>query len=293
MARRTLSEIYDSLDQERRSLTTLNTLQPSIDDAQTLLNDINSSSKVAEWRLWQFVHAVGIWVLEGLWELFKSEVDEKIANAHYGTARWFQKVAKDFQLGFSLTWTGDRLIYTDTTSNTAVAARIVKYAAAVESGGLVTLKAAKDVGGVITKLTSGELTAFEAYIADIEPAGCNRVCVSKDPDELWLEVRVYYNPELVHMDGSSVADPSVFPIYDAVNGYLKNVNFNGKIRLSEIHDAIIATGAYSQVTFLIAKYRYGSIPWTNIVDEYTPDAGYAIVSTSPGLSHISIPDVQN
>ena len=293
---RTIREIYDAIDLERQNQTELAGLQPAIDDSQTLLNDLSSPSKVAEWRLWQWVVAVAIWVHENLWDLFKKEVENKIASAHYGTPRWFQRIALEFQYGFTQEWTTvngyEVLKYADTTSPAAVAARIVKYCAVVELGGQVLIKVAKDVGGSPVKLTTAEKDAFDAYISRLEPAGANRVTISDDPDTILMFIRAYYNPEKIDPVGFLIgSNSSVLPMNEAILDYLKKVSFNGVFRLSELHDAIINTGYFSQVTFVTAQFKYGSLPYTDIVDIYIPNAGYATLD--PAYFNVLIPDVQN
>ena len=66
---RQISEIYNELVLEKQNFTQLNALQPNIDSSQTLLNDLNTSSKVAVWRLIFFVVAVGIWSLENIFDI--------------------------------------------------------------------------------------------------------------------------------------------------------------------------------------------------------------------------------
>ncbi len=55
---RGVKEWYDFLITEKNTMSTLNNLQPNVDTAQDLLSEVNSPSKVADWRLYLWLVAV-------------------------------------------------------------------------------------------------------------------------------------------------------------------------------------------------------------------------------------------
>ena len=66
MAARTLNEIYAEIINEKQNYTELNALQPNINSLQTLLAELQTTSKVGIWRLWAYITALAIWTHEKL-----------------------------------------------------------------------------------------------------------------------------------------------------------------------------------------------------------------------------------
>lgn len=64
------------------------------------LNELNSTSKTAIWRLMIYIVSVAIWSLEKLFDLHKKEVDERLSELKPHTARWYRNKALAFQYGF-------------------------------------------------------------------------------------------------------------------------------------------------------------------------------------------------
>jgi len=281
---RTVTEIYDALVAEKQTMATLNGLQPSVDTSQTLLSDLTNTSKVALWRLFLFLVATAMWVEETLWDDFKVEIEDKIVKGQYGGSPWFQDQCFKFQLGYTLVWLDNQFKYTDTTSGTALAAQIIKRAAIVESGGQVRIKVAKLVGSVVTKLSGAELTAFDDYIRKIKPAGTNTLTISADPDLLKVSIRAYYNPEVLASDGSLLTDGASFPLEDAINNYISNLPFNGRLSLTALVDAMQAANGIVNPELLTAEAKYGALAYAAIVTEYIPDAGHLTIDPAYPLS---------
>ena len=98
--------------------------------AEPLLNDINSSSMVALWRLWLYVVAVAIFAHENLIDEHKEETDEKLRKQKVHTLTWIEEKARAFQLGHSLQPNEDYYDNTGLTQQQIETAQIVKYASA-------------------------------------------------------------------------------------------------------------------------------------------------------------------
>jgi len=63
---RTIEIIYNAIIAEKQAQSELNALQPAIDDAQTLLADLTSASKVAAWRLQAWTNSLSNWIHQQL-----------------------------------------------------------------------------------------------------------------------------------------------------------------------------------------------------------------------------------
>lgn len=265
---------------EKNAQASLNGLQPNIDSSQTLLSDVASPSRVADWRLWLWLFSFGVYVLEGLWDLFRSELDEVINNAPVGTTRWYQQECFKFQLGDTLIWLNNKYQYATVDTLT----QIIKRAAVVENSGQVTIKIAKLVSGVITPLSVTEKAAFTQYINLIKIAGTQTVIITDVPDLLKIAYTIYYDPLVLANDGSLISNPSVFPAEDAVNAYVSNLDFNGDMILTKLTDAIqTATGVVNPI-LQTASAKYGANPYSNVIIKYNANAGHMKIDPAFPLS---------
>jgi len=281
---RSVSEIYDALIVEKNTMSTLNGLQPSIDDSQTLLQALSNTSRVGIWRLFIWLVAFAQWTEETLWDDFVAFVNDLISKGQYGGKAWFQDQSFKFQLGYTLAWIDNKFQYADTTSGGAIASRIIARCAVVETGGKLRILVAKLVGGVVTKLSDAELSAFDDYIKKIRPAGTKVVTVSSDPDYFKLTVRAFYDPEVLAGDGSLLSDPTSFPLRDAINGYISNLPFDGRLGLTFLVDQMQKASGIVNPELLTSQAKYGSIAYADIITEYIPDAGYLIIDPAYPLN---------
>jgi len=226
----TIQQYYDILAAEKATMSTLTNLQPSLDDSQTLLNDLTTPSKVARWRLELWLAAFLAFIIDSAYDRFIAEVETKEAAAAPGTLQWLRKqLVNLFQYGYELTFVDDAPGY----STIDAGARIVVQAAVTQdANGLVTVKVAKDDGsGGLTALSSPELTAVDQFVNMIKDAGTVHVALSLNADLLKLLGTIYYDPLM----GLSAIQTDVT---SAVNNYLRNLPFNGKVNLNKLTDAI-------------------------------------------------------
>lgn len=276
---RTITTIYDSLIAEKNSNSVLSALQPSVDDAQTLLSDLTSTSKVARWRLMLWVVAFGIWIHEALWDETKKEIEQIAANVVPGTTRWYARIALQFQLGYQLLYLNDKFQYAQVDAN----AQIVKRAAAIDLNGQVLIKVAKIVSNQVTPLTTTELAAFEAYINQIKYAGVATIIVSRNADLLKLVANVYYDPQVLDANGQIINTASK-PVEDAINAYVSGLPFNGELLLSKLVDAIQAAQGVKDVVIVSAHSKVGTGPYNPIAVSYTSDAGHMAIDPANPLT---------
>ena len=276
---RSIDDIYSEIITEKNTFTNLSSLQPAIDDTQTLLSDLTTTSKVAVWRLWAYITAVAIWIHEQMWEIFKADMVNLINNAIPGTIRWYHLQAMSFQLGDNLQWLDNKYRYLDTTSTTAVAKQIIKRAAVYESGNQLIIKVAKEVGGAPAPLSTLERTAFQAYLNKIKFAGTQLLVLSYSADELQIFLDVKYNPLIIDGTGLLIGD-TTYPVNDALEEYVKNIVFAGILNKTKLIDAVqLATGVDDVIlTGLVARASGGA--WAAVsTQEYNSTAGYMVIDS--------------
>ena len=269
MARHIL-EIYNEMILEKETFSNLNELQPNIDSGQTLLADLTTTSKVAIWRLIFFVVAFGIWSLEKLFDIHKSEIEQRATEIIPGTPSWYHRISLEYQHGDSLVFVNDQYKY-----NPIVPAnRIVQLCSVTEIGGETLIKVAKLDAGSTVALTVSELNGFREYIKKMKFAGFQILPVSRDADLLKIHYRVYYNPLVLNPDGSLISNPSVFPVNQAINSYCVGLPFDGIFSVTALTDLIQQSAGVINPVFESAEAKYGTNPYVAIQDYYNPNAGY-------------------
>lgn len=265
---RTSSQIYDEMIAEKNAnFPDLISLTPTIDNAQTLLTDLGTNSKVAEWRLWVWIVAFAMSIHEKLWATFKIEIEEIANKSHFGTLPWYRNMALQYQHGDAIVFADNQWKY----DPIDLTARIVTKVAATANPGVVFVKVAKD-GGV--PLTAPEYTAFSAYIDSIAPPGINTTVISQDPDDLIVDVKVYYDPLVLAADGSLLSDSGVFPVEDAVLAYIGSIDFDGKFTITKFQDSLqLAEGCVDPIINSVES-RYASNPFVAIVESHNAFSGH-------------------
>lgn len=299
---RTLEQIYNEMTLTKESNTELDTLLPNPDTyddlftidnfrllANTILTDL-SVSKVAVWRLFLYVPSVAIWTMENLLDIFKAEVTTIIQDNQYGQLRWYPTVSKAFQLGDQLVWDGAKYVYLieDATK------KIVSQAAAVEAGGLITIKVAKGILPAIVPLSVSELFSFTFYIKGsnnstandgIVPAGSNIAIISAINDDLKFASDLFYDPLVLDSDGSLLSDPGTNPVEDAINDFINTLPFNSIFQVMAFVDAVqVVTGVNNFVVLNCDAKSNADVTYTNVLaetgQEYTTFAGYLRMATN-------------
>ena len=306
---RKISEIYNQMIVEKETFSNLSNLSPTgqIDPSQSLLTDLNSTSKVAVWRLIFYVVAVAIWIHESLFDVFEAQVNATSASMIAGTNEWCVNIVKAFQYGDSLSW-GKKLISFLNVSNSIdpnnqnawgyitldTEKQIVSQCAIISASGILNIKVAKDNG-------TGGLTVLSAYLTKMLFAGVRFNIINNTADLLQLAYTIYYDPLLIYnntidptdaLNGSLISDPTKYPVNDAINNYIKTLNFNGIFYVDKLTDAIQNGIGVSNVIANTVKAKHGAVPYADILavasQSYQANAGYlAIDPAYPLLTGIT------
>jgi hypothetical protein len=273
MARRTVNEIYVQLVLEKNNHAAISSLQPTTDDEQTLLNDLDTPSRVANWRLWLYIAAFGIWIHEGLLELLRTEIETIVSRAAPATHAWIQQKIFEFQ-------------YSTITEQIAILVDfVVRYPAIDESLRIITRCSVKTfpnrvVGIKVAKseppgpLNSTEMTAVASYAELFLPAGVRANIISMDPDRLYLSADIYFDGQY-----SSVIQANVIAAVDAYMATFSKENFDGTILVSGLEDAIQAVPGVRDVHINEVKARENATAFINsftVIREWQTVAGYII-----------------
>lgn len=232
-------------------MSSLQELAPGFDNSQQLINDANSGSRVAEWRLWLFLFSFGTWVLENIMDIFADEVAENVDKSKSHNQRWYQNQALRFQYGDALEWIQNSERYAYPVIDTDK--QIITKAAVDDSDGVVIIKVAKSS----SPLDAGEYAAFSAYIKKIKDAGTETLIISVPADVFKIELDVYYDPLVLNSDGALISDTSVKPVEVAIDQFTEAIPFDGLFTNTTLVDFMQkATGVIDPVLNSTAARRH-------------------------------------
>ena len=276
-----------------RTIQEIQTLILQAKTQEPALEDLNSTSKVAIWRLWVYIIAVAIWSLEKLFDQHRSDIDKRLAELKPHTARWYRSKALAFQYGFDLLPDSDTFNNQGHTEEAIEASKIVKYSAVIESKneGRLIVKIAGEQGEQLQPITEPQKQAFEAYLQEIKDAGVRLSVVNYQPDILHLQMKIVYDPLVLDSNGQSIIH-ATHPVETAIKDYLKRLPFNGELVLAHLIDALqqaegvkIPHLVLAQSKNITSSGEYGAFETIEI--SKIPTAGYFTIDNFNDITYIS------
>lgn len=131
------------------------------------------------------------------------------------------------------------------------------------------------------------LQAAQGYLNTIGTAGIVYNVVSKNPDQLYLNAIIYYQGQY-----APVITSNTIAMLDAWAETQSNVNFNGKVKVSDLEKIILSIPGVDDVELLNVRGRADSVDFTSGIDLvkneqtiqrlYTTDAGYFVFEETDG-----------
>ena len=216
-------------------------------NARPELAGLNSVSQTAEFRLWVSLTAFIHFVLYGLFEFFRIEINGIIALNRTGTLLWYAEKAKEFQNGSVLNAFGEY----DTIDTTK---RIITRVSVSEIVGGVSIKVAK--GEPATQLNATELQSFTQYASQIKFAGVATNIVNLPAEVVLVNLQIFYKDI-----SESTAKQHV---KDAIYDYTKSVAFDGQFVINDlislcrqkvgISDVLVSTIEINGTTVVNGRY---------------------------------------
>lgn len=188
----------------------------------SVLQEINTTSRFSPWRAIVYVMAFVIYSLEKLFTLFKADITEIVTNNRIGSLPWYAQVSKAFQLGDNL---NENLQYN--TLNTEL--QIITRVAVKElPDSTLSIKVAKGATQAsLSPLAEIEEQQFTAYLSKMKPAGVRINVQSLTADQIQITAEVFYNPLFATADITA-------RLIAAVNDYCSNIDFGGQLNRNDL-----------------------------------------------------------
>ena len=201
-----------------------------------------------------YIIASSIYVLEGLFDLFKKDVDERVATSIPATIPWYHGVCLEYQHGDTLEYDSVKQEYRYAVSDEGK--RLVKFAACRDSGsGILILVSGEDEEGRPEALSNDVLTPFREYLNLRKPAGIPVSVYSYPADEIIVNLSIQYDPLVLSPEGSLLSDTSVFPVEEAVTQYLHGIVYGGVFNKTKLIDAIQLAPGVTDVVLLSVQAK--------------------------------------
>lgn len=216
-------------------------------NSYTELSGLDSTSQVSIWRLWTYIQAVSVSLMEQILDLFKVEIETKLLNHVAGTKNWIKNNILLFQYSTTdpqVVEISDEYIITYPVVNTNL--QIVKQVAIeVLDNNVVQIKVAKNTPP--EPLDSFEKSALTSFLNEIMPAGIQTRLYSDVSDKIFIEGSIFFNGMYSAMIQTNVQT--------AINNYLENLPFGGKFVVQELEAAILAVAGVNDINITRIQAR--------------------------------------
>ncbi|WP_413512091.1 nucleotidyltransferase [Myroides odoratus] len=250
-------------------------------------------SKVSLENLLFDLIAFSIWILEGIFDKHKSEVDVALAELKPGTSKWYRRKALDFQFGVKLLEDSDQFDTKDLTAEQIEHSKIIKYAAVVDADteSRLIVKIATEKEKELTPITESELEAFRAYFSEIKYAGVPITVINYEPDILQLSIRIFRDPLVINENGMSILTGK-YPIQEAISEFMKELPFNGELILQDLANKVEQAEGVKIVQIDAAQSKWidplvgGYGEFTGIDVKRLPISGYFKVESFSGIRYV-------
>ena len=261
---------------------TIDEIQASmITDVQSdsTLSGLTSTSKRAIWRLWTYVFAVAVNLLEQLMDVFKANNELIVSLAPPQTTAWLSDKIFKFQYDatnpqvLQLINLVPQYPVVDATKNI-----VTRVSVKTNLAGQVFIKVAK--GNPPQALSTPELNALTSYTNEIGVTGLYYTLTSTNSDKLMVAAQVYYNGSY-----SAVIQANVIA---GINAFLAALPFDGSMQLSDLEAAIRNVEGVNDLilnnvvarqdsvllsngTYLIQSNQYISRKWNTVSGYIVPE----------------------
>lgn len=247
--------------------------------SQTALSGVNSTSNVAIYNLWAYCVAVVIWLQYQYYDQFKADMNVMIREQKQYSRQWFRTKALEYRHGEDLPDNSDEYpTEVDENTNLPVTRAAVEERELQNRKHLFIKVATGDDD--LAPVTDQVKTGLEEYFAHIKPAGTKIILFSEVADELRLSIRFYYNPLILDNTGARIDGSDDTPVQNAIRSFLKDLPFNGELRLSNLTDTLQSLDGCADRDVYVdeAYYRFGTLssfqPFTS---NYFSNAGYMVI----------------
>ncbi len=171
--------------------------------------------------------AVGIWLLEQLFDTHKQEVRADLDARLPHTALWYRNQVLSFE------YDGDSPI---------------KYCAVNEFDNKLQIKIASGVAGSRDVVNADAASALASWLQQYKDAGTKIVIVNENRDKIMVSVDVYYDALYLR--------PADGKVETAIREYVSNLEFDGILTFNNLNNAILAVDGVKLANITSCMVQY-------------------------------------
>lgn len=239
------------------------------------LSGLNATSVFSVYRLWIYLVSVAIWTLENVQDISIIQQSKALKDQKRYSLTDYSNMSKQFQYGYDLPPGEVEYDNSDLTPEVVEASKVVKFASAQKIWGGLKIKIAGISDDGLAPVTEGQFEAFKEYIGRVKAAGDYVTFTNEEADHLRLELKIFRNPLILDAAGKRTDGTNDTPIQDAIENFIKAMDFDKKFIPAFLIDAIQAVEGVEVPDLLLAQSRYAAFPFANIPAEgVNPNAGY-------------------
>lgn len=244
-------------------------------EAETALNVLNSTSKVAVWRLWAYITAVAIATLEQLFDVFRLDIVWMLENKSPGSLPWYREKAMMFRPGHAVTFeSSGRPVYHIADEEPL----FIKECSVRETSSGLVIKVVKSAGDGLAPLSPDEMSAFAAYMSAIKYAGTPVRYISGPAVLLNLELEVCYDPAVLRNDGRTFEGGTEVAV-EAIRAHLRTLPYDGRLMRNDLIAQLRKVNGIVDVTIRQASTMYDNQPAVPLDHFHIPQSGWFDVNS--------------
>ena len=278
-----------TIEEIKKSMTDKFMSDPILRSAYNISGDSefeNIFSRVSIENILIYIVAVCAYSLEVMFDTFRTEVDELIAQNTVPTIRWYHTQAIKFQYGDALVYDEQAQAFKYAVDD--ISKQVIKYCAVKDIGGSIQILVSGETNGLPSVLLNDVLMAFKAYMNSVKIAGVILDIRSLQADDIQIDMIIQVDPLQIDMAGKRINDES-YPIQEAINRYLQNIVYGGTFNKTKCVDAVQAVAGVLDVTLNEVKVKSSSAQsYTVLVNNNYTAVGGAFIANGLETSLIYV-----
>jgi hypothetical protein len=202
------------------------------------------------------------WTVERVVDTYKADTAAALAAQKPHTLGWYGSVILNYMHGKTLVEGETEYDTTGMSDADILAAKVVKVVNMEETDtGLVRAKVNRGDVGAREKLDDIQLAGLKAYFAKVKDAGVLVEFINEDPDNIRLELDVWFDATVLTSEGKRIDGTADTPVDDAVNKYISTLDFDAWFIATRLETEAETTDGVKICRIKTAQVKHGTFQW--------------------------------
>lgn len=262
------NEIQNEVITAINAVTSMPAAQVLTTSEQSLVS-VNSGSKIANWRAL-------VWVFSFVFRAHEKLVTKNAENSRPQNVPNYTQMVYDFIDGVPLIHNGSAFVFDITGVDNVEERKIIKRVAVKESALGILVKVATEVDGVLQPLTVDQATRAYVYINQNTQPGVGVKLINQVADKIRVNITAYVDPLIIDLNNGKQLNLNgdVFPVKEAINSYLSELEFNGGFVKNFFSKRIETADGVKLATINSLEWKDASLPFQDLGIYRIPNSGH-------------------